>query len=67
MKYLYLLFVGIVLSSSVQARAVHTPPLIQAVQSERMSWLVQLVNGGRDVNVVNAMGRTCSALCCIKG
>ena len=58
MRFIHLLFVGIVLSSTTQASVVCTPPLIQAVQSERMSFVIQLIRGGVDINAINAIGRT---------
>ena len=43
---------------SAGASATLVQPLIQAAQSNNMSFLVQLVNGGSDVNVVNTLRRT---------
>ena len=57
MQFLPLLLFFLIFSSPAQARVVRTS-LIQAVQGNRMAFLVQLVKGGVDVNVTNAIGRT---------
>ena len=58
MRFLYLLFLCILLSSTVQASVVRTTQLIQAVQSGYMPLIGQLIIGGTDVNVIDTWGRT---------
>ena len=48
----------IFLHSLAQAGVVRTPPLIQAVQGERLYFLQQLIKGGAEVNAIDAWGRT---------
>ena len=55
LRYLLLIFVCISLCNTAHAK---TPPIVQAVQSNHIPLLVQLVKGGTDVNVINAIGRT---------
>ena len=57
MRFFFLFFVCTVFCNTAQTRVVRTS-LIQAVQGDRMALLVQLVKGGVDVNVTNAIGRT---------
>ena len=58
MSFLRLLFFCISLHSTAQASVVRTPPLIQAVQGERMYFLQQLIKGGAEINAIDAWGRT---------
>ena len=46
------------LSSTAQASVVRTPLLIQAVQGGHMPLIGQLINGGAQVNAIDAWGRT---------
>ena len=57
-RFLHLLFVGVALCNTAQVSVVRTPPLIRAVQSERMSFIIQLIKGGAEINATNAIGRT---------
>ena len=58
MQPLQLLLLFLILHSTVQASVMLTPPLIQAVQSGHMRLIGQLINGGAQVNAINALGRT---------
>ena len=57
MQFLPLLLFFLIFSSPAQARAVQTPPLIQAVQSGHMRLIGQLIRGGAEVNVIDTWGR----------
>ena len=48
----------IFLSSTAQASAARTTPLIQAVQSGHMPLIGQLIGGGAEVNIIDAWGRS---------
>ena len=55
---LHLFLLCIFLYGTAQARVVRPPPLIQAVQGERMYFLQQLIKGGAEINAIDAWGRT---------
>ena len=57
MRFFFLFFVCTVFCNTAQARAVRTPPLIQAVQSGHMRLIGQLIRGGAEVNVIDTWGR----------
>ena len=57
MRFFFLFFVCTVFCNTAQARAVQTPPLIQAVQSGHMRLIGQLIRGGAEVNVIDTWGR----------
>ena len=54
MQFISLLFIATIWCSVAQA----TPPVIRAAQTGNMSLFVQLINGGTDINAVNAIRRT---------
>ena len=58
MQFLPLLLFFLIFSSPAQARAVQTPPLIQAVQSGHMPLIKQLISGSTKINVIDTWGRT---------
>ena len=58
MSFVFLFFVCTVFCNTAQARAVQTPPLIQAVQSGHMRLIGQLIRGGNEINAIDAWGRT---------
>ena len=58
MRFFFLFFVCTVFCNTAQARAVQTPPLIQAVQSGHMRLIGQLIRGGNEINAIDAWGRT---------
>ena len=58
MQFLPLLLFFLIFSSPAHARAVQTPPLIQAVQSGHMPLIKQLISGSTKINVIDTWGRT---------
>ena len=58
MQLLQLLLLFFILPSTAQASVVRTPLLIQAVQSGHMRLIGQLIGGGAEVNIIDALGRT---------